>query len=229
LSAGAFAAENPPEGADITYYLPSATHASAEIFNARGRRVRCFDLPGDAGVQRSIWDLTETPPVEWRRAREWNRGGAGATVVPGRYTVRLHAGATNLEQPLEVRPDPRAAWTQTQYVERYDFVNGLNDELSTIDTALDRMDSLPYRDNAVYSMFTSSVVNSEDDLLKPDHLRERLTILQGVIALSQGPPLPPHEREATAIRAQFEAAMAAYRSFLTKHHLPPDPKQEACS
>lgn len=229
LSAGAYAGENPPEGADITYYLPSATHALAEIFDAQGRRVRCLDLTGDAGVQRSVWDLTETPPVEWRHAREWNRGGAGATVVPGHYIVRLHAGETNLEQPLEVRPDPRAAWTQAQYVERYDFVTGLNDELSAIDTTLNRMDSLPYRDAAIYSMFTSGVVNSEDDLLKPDRLRERLTILQGVITLSQGPPLPPHEREATAIRAQFETAMAAYQRFLTAHHLPPDPKQKACS
>jgi photosystem II stability/assembly factor-like uncharacterized protein len=229
LSAGAYAGENPPEGADITYYLPSATHASAEIFDAQGRRVRCFDLTGDASVQRFVWDLTETPPVEWRHAREWNRGGAGATVVPGNYIVRLHAGETNLEQPLEVRPDPRAAWTQAQYVERYDFVTGLNDELSAIDTALNRMDSLSYRDAVVYSTFTSGVVNSEDDLLKPDRLRERLTILQGAIALSQGPPLPPHQREATAIRVRFEAAMAAYRNFLTEHHLPPDPKQKACS
>ena len=138
LSAGAYAGENPPEGADITYYLPSATNASAEIFDAQGRRVRCFDLAGGAGVQRSVWDLTETPPVEWRHAREWNRGGAGATVVPGHYIVRLHAGETNLEQPLEVRPDPRAAWTQAQYVERYDFVTGLNDELSAIDTRSER-------------------------------------------------------------------------------------------
>jgi hypothetical protein len=116
-----------------------------------------------------------------------------------------------------------------QYIARFDFVRSLNEELSAVDTALNRMDSLPYRDDAVYAMFTSGVVNSEDDLLKPDRLRERLTILQGVIALSQGPPLPPHEREAAAIRAQFEAAMAAYNNFLAAHHLPPDPKQEACS
>ncbi len=78
------------------------------------------------------------------------------------------------------------------------------------------------------SMFTSGVVNSEDDLLMPDRLRERLTILQGAVALSQGPPLRPHEREAAAIHAQFEHAMAAYRAFLASHHLPPDNKQEAC-
>ncbi len=50
----------------------------------------------------------------------------------------------------------------------------------------------------------------------PDRLRERLTILQGAIALSQGPPLPPHVREAAAIRGQFETAMAAYHAFLER-------------
>ena len=77
-------------------------------------------------------------------------------------------------------------------------------------------------------MFTSGVVNSEDDQLMPDRLRERLTILQGAIALSQGPPLPPHYREAAAIHAQFESAMSAYRAFLSAHHLPPDADTGEC-
>ncbi|MBV9027043.1 MAG: hypothetical protein JO311_00375 [Candidatus Eremiobacteraeota bacterium] len=35
--------------------------------------------------------------------------------------------------------------------------------------------------------------------------------------------MPPHYREAAAIRAQFESAMNAYHQFLAKHHLPADP------
>jgi hypothetical protein len=77
--------------------------------------------------------------------------------------------------------------------------------------------------------FTSGIVNSEDDQLMPDRLRERLTILQGGVALSQGPPSPAQLREAAAIRAQFDVAMADYRAFLIAHHLPPDRKQEVCS
>jgi photosystem II stability/assembly factor-like uncharacterized protein len=229
LTAGAYAGENPPEGAAITYYLPSAARAWIEVLDANGRRIRCFGASGEAGVQRTAWDLTEAAPVPWLRARGWNRGGEGPTVVPGRYSVRLHAGAAVANEPLEVRPDPRAAWTQAQYLARYDFVSSLDDELSAIDVALNRLDSLPYGTTSrVYSMFTSGVVNSEDDQLMPDRLRERLTILQGVVALSQGPPLPPHEREAAATHAQFETAMTAYRAFLVAHNLPPDTKQEVC-
>ena len=73
-------------------------------------------------------------------------------------------------------------------------------------------------------------MNSEDDLLSPDRLRERLTILQGVVALSQGPPLPPHEREAAAIHAQFETAMSSYRAFLARTSFSrPMERQEVCS
>jgi photosystem II stability/assembly factor-like uncharacterized protein len=240
VAAGAYSGEDPPEGALVTYYLPSPARAWIEVLDSGGRRVRCFDAPGDAGVERTAWDLTETPPTPWLRARDWNRGGSGPTVVPGRYTVRLHAVLRQgqddrvvAQQALDVRADPRAAWTQAQYVARYDFVKSLDDELSAIDAALNRLDALPValrqaQGDKARSLFTSGVVNSEDDQLMPDRLRERLTILQGVIALSQGPPLPPHYREAAAIRAQFEIAMAAYRAFSNAHHLPPDTNTGEC-
>jgi photosystem II stability/assembly factor-like uncharacterized protein len=239
LSAGMYAGDDPPEGALFTYYLPVSTHTWIEVLDAQGRRVRCFDAPSDAGVQRTSWDLTETPPVEWRRAREWNRGGPGATVLAARYTVRLHAGNSTVDRPLDVEPDPRASWTPAEYEQRYRFVSELNDELSQIDTALNRLDSLVTlsqlapsgvegKGDRVTRQFTSGVVNSEDDQLMPDRLRERLTILQGGVALSQGPPSAAQLREAQAIRAQFDVAMASYRAFLTAHHLQPDQKQEAC-
>ena len=232
LAAGMYAGENPPDGAAITYYLPSPARAWIDVLDANGRRVRCLDVPGDVGVHRTAWDLTETEPVPWARSRDWNSGGDGPSVVPGRYTVVLHAAASTVRMPLQVSPDPRAAWTQAQYVARHEFVKSLDDELSSIDTALNRLDSLSgvpsFERLRMTRVLTSGVVNSEDDQLKPDRLRERLTILQGVVALSQGPPLAPHQREAAAIHTQFESAMASYRAFLDAHNLPPDPKQEVC-
>jgi hypothetical protein len=145
----------------------------------------------------------------------------------------LHAGKAVLDEPLDVDPDPRASWTQAQYVARHNFLKELDDELSQIDVALNRIDALPAVEHTdarpVYAMLTSGVVNSEDQLWRADRLRERLTTLQGTVALSQGPPLPPHEREAAGIRAQFDTAMATYRAFLEAHHLPPDTLQEVCS
>jgi hypothetical protein len=61
-------------------------------------------------------------------------------------------------------------------------------------------------------------VNSEDDQWRPDKLRERITNLLGVVNLSQGPPLPPHLREAAEIHDDFERTMAGYHSFLEAYH-----------
>jgi hypothetical protein len=128
------------------------------------------------------------------------------------------------DELVAVQPDPRAHWSQEQYVARYRFLRELNDELSSIDTALNHLDALrSHVSNAlrkqidgVYGQLTSGVVNSEDDLLMPDRVRERITILQGDVALSQGPPLPPHLREAAAIRVDYGRAMAAYNQLLTR-------------
>jgi hypothetical protein len=140
--------------------------------------------------------------------------------VPGTYTVRISSAT----QTVAVAADPRAHWTQADYVARYRFLRELDDELSTIDSALNHLDALREHGSrelreqidGVYAQFTSGVVNSEDDLLMPDRVRERLTILQGDVALSQGPPLPPHLREAAAIRIDYDRAMTAYNQLLTR-------------
>jgi hypothetical protein len=229
LTAGTYAGEDPPGGASIAYYLPAASQARIEIFDANHHRIRCLEAPGGAGVSRISWDLTETPPLPWLRARAWNQDSDGPTVVPGSFTVALHAGTRTREERLDVLPDPRAHWTQAEYLARYRFVNRLDGWLSQIDAALNRLDSSEAPgDRRVYSGFTSGVVNSEDDQLMPDALRERLTTLQGVIALSQGPPTPTQEQEATAIGAQYDTAMGAYRAYLAARHMRADAKRNDC-
>ena len=71
------------------------------------------------GVNRVIWNLRHANLAA--RAGSRGRGPAGPYVVPGRYTVRLTVDGRSLEQPVEVREDPRmripadarAAWTAT--------------------------------------------------------------------------------------------------------------------
>jgi hypothetical protein len=228
-AADQFSGADPPYGALISYYLPkSVSQATVRITQAAGRLIRTLPVPGTAGLHRMSWDLGTEPPVPWHATAEWNRGpDTGATVVPGVYTVTLTAGKYAEREPVDVAADPRAAWSQSQYVDRYNFVQQLNDELSAIDSALNRLDA--WRAHAsprvqseivdVYRMFTSGARNSEDDMFAPDRLRERLTILQGDIALSQGPPLPAHIREAALIRAEYERAMIAYHRLLSANGL----------
>jgi photosystem II stability/assembly factor-like uncharacterized protein len=228
--AGTFAAFDPPYGASIDYYLPQTLRSAPVITieDSKGAPVRTFAGSNYPGINRVSWDLAEAPPVPWHNTGELNHGpDDGAAVVPGTYRVTVNAGESSLTAALSVLPDPRASWSQEDYVARYTFLASLNNQLSQIDEALNRMDRARTHAgiakrraiDGVYSQMTSGVRNSEDPLWMPDRLRERITILQGTLALSQGPPLAPHEREAAAIRTQFERAMNDYHRLLEEQHL----------
>ncbi|MBV9647638.1 MAG: hypothetical protein JO043_09255 [Candidatus Eremiobacteraeota bacterium] len=219
---GEFAGANPDYGALLSYYLPRrvARAPVIEIDDARGKVLR--RLPGSrkAGINRLAWDLAEEAPVPWRSAREWNRGPkTGPDVVPGRYTARLIVADAVVAAQVIVEADPRAHWTMQEYVARRDFLRKLDAQLSTIDNVLNGLDARRQRANAgergqlneLEGLFTSHPVNSEDNLLRRDRLRERLLNLISVVGLSQGPPLPPHEREAAEITSEYGAAFATYR------------------
>jgi photosystem II stability/assembly factor-like uncharacterized protein len=231
---GEYSAADPPYGAWISLYVPRAYAgtASINITDASNARVRHLEMRATPGLNRVVWDLTGEPPVPWTRARAWNQGPAdGPPVVPGTYQASVHIAGTaayDAQIPIVVLPDPRASWTDADYAKRYAFVKELDDELSAIDTALNRLDAARVHAgqqerraiDAVYNQLTSGVVNSEDDQWKPDRLRERLTILQGDVALSQAPPLPPHEREAAAIHAEWIRLMAIYNRTVEEYHIP---------
>ncbi len=228
---GQFGAADPPYGALIDLYVPASVHGRARLVvdDAAGAHVRSIDVTLTPGIDRFAWDLASEPPVAWQRTGDWNKGPAdGPPVVPGDYTLHAAIGSTDLSASIDVLPDPRASWTPAQYAFRRAFLSTLDDDLSAIDVALNRLDA----DRAhatqaqlraidtVYGQFTSGVVNSEDDQWMPDRLRERITILQGDVALSQGPPLAPHEREAAAIASEYARVMALYQHTLEAYHLP---------
>jgi len=240
-----FVGENPPDGAVLSYYLPARARTSPRI-EVRGgdKLVAHVDGSRDAGINRAIWYLADDAPVPWYSARSWNQGpDQGAPAVPGTYQLTLHIDGATYSRVLIVKGDPRAAWTQADYVARRDFLRGLYDWLSRIDVALnnldttrvrlsgridalrasgahtpdlDRDDRLLRETQALSAELSSNPRNSEDDLWRPDRLRERLlTLIDAYSALTQGPPLPPHRREAAAVGMQFNAIMARYQRFVS--------------
>jgi len=218
--------KNPPPGALISYFLPHAPHVRpvAEIIDGGGHVVRRMRGTKSGGINRIAWNLTEDAPLPWFAAREWNRGPtSGPEVVPGRFTIALLAGAAPPQRTeLTVLPDPRSHWTLAQMTDRRNFPRTLHAELSSIDRTLNALDALgrqlaahpdpalDARRRRAGARFTSSPLNSEDQLLFADRLRERLQNLLGDVSLSQSPPTPAHRTEAAQIRALFIAARAAY-------------------
>jgi hypothetical protein len=107
-----FRADNPPDGAVITYYLHQDVGGlvEVEIQNERGEVIRSLTGPGGTGIHRVVWDLKTDETAELTRPR---RGGPtpneweyAQKVAPGRYGVKLTSGADTAEGYVTVRDEP---------------------------------------------------------------------------------------------------------------------------
>ncbi len=118
---GAFAGENPKDGALISYHLsrPAST-VKVTITTTGGRLVRTLAGPTSSGaIHRINWDLRHAPPPPSGQ-RGGEEGGSdtalprpprdigdrGAFVSPGTYVVTIDADGERMSQRVVVRPDP---------------------------------------------------------------------------------------------------------------------------
>ncbi|MEZ4416384.1 MAG: glycosyl hydrolase [Gemmatimonadota bacterium] len=62
---------------------------------------------GKAGARTFMWDLRYPGFVDFEGMIFWSGANQGPVVLPGTYTVRLTAAGQVLEQPFEIRLDPR--------------------------------------------------------------------------------------------------------------------------
>ena len=256
--ANTFAGDVPDAGAIINYYLakPAARRPTIDILDAQGHLVRRlmgthvvsdkqeYYVTNKAGVNRIVWGLTETGPVKRLSAtHEFQGSDDGAEVVPGRYTLVLRVNGHAYAHNLSVLPDPRATWTQADYVARHDFEAALNDELSQLDTALNALDvlkkrvsqhlkalreanaasalvnqgeSLLAKESTLEDAMTSNQRNDEDSIMYADKVRERLMALQGSLGGAQQPAFTAHRQQADEIKVEVDRILAAYQKFMSE-------------
>jgi hypothetical protein len=96
----AFAGENPPRGAAISYHLKAAADARITVADSAGRVIRTLDGTKNAGLNRVMWNL-----AAGRGAGGAGGRGGGSAVTPGTYTVTLDVGGKQLTKPLIVLED----------------------------------------------------------------------------------------------------------------------------
>lgn len=138
----AYAGENPPLGAPISYHLSEPVDSvELVVRNANGDVVRRLDGPATQGtIHRVTWDLSHTPPPTEEDDGEEEEGQdvvepetilpelsqptdpLGPFVKPGTYTVTLHAGDAQSEKTVEVRGDPEITLTDAEWEERESFL-----------------------------------------------------------------------------------------------------------
>ncbi len=125
-------ASNPPKGAVLHYYLKEKTKGdiTLEILDDKGKIVRTLTskeeskdkdkdddesesddkapLPTDKGLHRVVWDLRYQGGKPIKGAKiDSGDPEAAPLVLPGKYTLKLHAAGQTLTTTVEVKLDPR--------------------------------------------------------------------------------------------------------------------------
>ena len=137
-------AKNPPDGAIIDYYLPTAAKSlTLEISDSSGKLVRRYVagqkkeqphppapiaerwipkpvvLENSAGAHRFVWDLRWASSGASAETEDELPGAPrGPRTVPETYQLKLIAEGTTLTQPLKVEMDPRSQITTAELNEQ---------------------------------------------------------------------------------------------------------------
>jgi len=150
----AYAGENPPDGAIVTYYLGAVADSAVVIVaDASGTVVRRIVAPGSRGLHRIVWDLRHEPPSSGSRFGGGYPGDAlpvlphpvgprGPLVSPGTFTVSLEANGRSVLQTVEVRGDPSLPLTQADYEAREAYLVALGQMGQEVGDLADRANAL---------------------------------------------------------------------------------------
>jgi len=154
---GAFAGENPKDGAFISYSLGSAANAvTVTIATPAGKVIRSLKGPASAGmVHRINWDLRHAPPPASGFGGDEEGGSAGALprpprdiddrgpfVSPGTYVVTIDADGEKSTQSVVVKPDPLLPVSVAQQKVRESFLLEVSGTQSTVAEVGQRMTAL---------------------------------------------------------------------------------------
>jgi photosystem II stability/assembly factor-like uncharacterized protein len=199
------AAENPPPGASIDYYLKSTPNNPVvlEILDGAGKTVRRFAsderprdvnpaalqfesswappahvLPAAPGMHRWMWDLhwTGRAGVEARPAG-WHRGGnSGPWALPGEYTVRLTVDGAVTTRPLTVKMDPRVKSPAEHLAAQLRVSMQITEAQDEVATAIGDTQSLLEDVRSARRKVTQAVAAAEHAL---DALEEKLEAILG--------------------------------------------------
>jgi len=96
-------------------------------------------LPGEAGLNRFVWDLQYEGASKVPHAPLWAGGTSGPKALPGKYEVRLTVLGKTYTAPLEIQPDPRLKVSQADLQKQFDLLLKIRDKMTATDDAINQM------------------------------------------------------------------------------------------
>jgi len=129
-----------PRDALITYHQKSRHvfgDLKIEILDGAGKLVDVVPSSKRRGLNRAGWPMRLKPPTVPPAASALFGAAIGPRVLPGAYTVRMTKGDQVYTTKLEVRMDPRAAYTVEDRRAQFELVNRLSALLNHMSWAVD--------------------------------------------------------------------------------------------
>ena len=156
---------NPPDGADINYYLKAKDSVELTVVNSRNVVVRKLKATNTPGINRVWWDLRlqpyELPKLRTKpRGKDWvelnekgernmfifdldiGPGQSPPLVLPGVYTIVLKVGEKEYRQPVNVLKDPNTKGTDAGILMQYSFGMKIFSSVNTTLQLIDEMERM---------------------------------------------------------------------------------------
>ena len=240
IGQNAFVADNKPYGAAISYYLkphakaklakgkkaPPKEKVTIEIVDANGKVVRHLDGTTDGGVNRVVWDLTTDPP-NWPHTQQDPRPYYvfypleidGPEVLPGAYTVRIHARDATLSVPLRVRLDPQNDATLSDLRAQYDTLARLAADQERGELWLAQLKGHGPKADALMDQLRNGNGTQISGYRQPAQVLDQIAYLRHIIASAF---IGPTDAQAALMQA-YEQQLGAIGKKVAALHLPPPP------
>jgi photosystem II stability/assembly factor-like uncharacterized protein len=121
--AAAFVGDNPPAGAEITYYLRTRQlfgKLKIEVLDASGKVIDELPASTRRGLNRVLWTMHRQAPHVPPAVQLAFAGTQGPRVPPGTYTIRMVQAGKTYDTALTVGLDRRVSWTIADRQAQYD-------------------------------------------------------------------------------------------------------------
>lgn len=230
-----FVGENPPEAAQIAYYLKKRHvfgDLKLEVYDAQGALVATLTGGKRRGINRVDWPMRLPPPKMPPATSLVTQPFSflGPRLPAGTYTVKLIQGQESYTSQVELVPDPRSqdsaedrALQQETLTRLYGMLGRLTYVVDAAtaahDAARERSNGLPEKDrlrrqltalaDRLESLRASLVATSEGGWISGDEkLRENLGFLYGAVNGYEGRPTRSQLERAEVLGAELDAAAA---------------------
>ena len=254
--------ENPPAGAIIDYALKSApkgeltvdildqhgavvrhmssTHSDKEIQPPEwpDRIVDTGTIPAKPGLNRLVWDLRMSDPVQIPGAFYSDQAPRGPVIAPGQYTVKLSVGGQAQTAPLTIVADPRAGGNLAAINVKTDLAIATNHDIDALHRAVNGVrhaesdvarvqkavgdcdatkpvlaeaSGLSEKLSGIEAkLMQVNMKGSEANLAFPGMLNEQYASFANSLGDADTPPTAQHRAMFTSLHAQLQTQLAAW-------------------